>query len=189
LLISSSGSVTDAWNLTILRDISSNHTVIIFDNCGVGNTTAGTKPFSIIQFANDTAGLLDALKIQKADILGFSMGTFIAQQLTLLHPEKVNRLVLYAASCGGKENIPRSPDIVKIFSDFAYNRSHDVKNFFLSCFRYHGSNHMLIIYPFHNPKKLYHLIQTSSSSISLKNGLQLTGAVFAINFQKYQCQP
>jgi alpha/beta hydrolase fold len=90
LLIIGLGSVMDTWNPTILRDLSSNHTVIIFDNRGVGNTTVGTKPFSIIQFANDTAGLLDALKIQKADVLGFSMGTFIAQQLTLLHPEKVN---------------------------------------------------------------------------------------------------
>jgi len=144
-MILGSGSVTDAWNLTILRDISSNHTVIIFDNCGVGNTTAGTKPFSIIQFANDTAGLLDALKIQKADILGFSMGTFIAQQLTLLHPEKVNRLVLYAASCGGKENIPQSPEVVKILSDLAYNRSHDVQKFLsvafpLSWIKSHANN-------------------------------------------------
>lgn len=129
LLISGTGSVMDAWNPTVLRALSSNHTVIIFDNRGVGNTTAGTKPFSMIQFANDTAGLLDALKIQKADVLGFSMGSFIAQELTLLHPEKVNRLILYAASCGGKENIPESPEVVKIFSDFAYNRSHDVGKF------------------------------------------------------------
>jgi pimeloyl-ACP methyl ester carboxylesterase len=113
----------DAWDPTMLRDLSSNHTVIIFDNRGVGNTTAGTKPFSIIQFANNTAGLLDALKIQKVDVLGYSMGSFISQQLTLLHPEKVNRLLLYAASCGGKENIPQSPEVVKIVSDFAYNRS------------------------------------------------------------------
>ena len=127
MLISGSGSVMDAWNPTILRDLSSNHTVIIFDNRGVGNTTAGTKPFSIIQFANDTAGLLDALKIQKADILGFSMGTFIAQQLTLLHPEKVNRLVLDGASCGGKENIPQSPRVSKILSDFVNNRSRDIE--------------------------------------------------------------
>src|SRR5262249_7225595 len=125
LLISGSGSVMDAWNPTVLRNLSSNHTVIIFDHRGVGNTTAGTKPFSIIQFANDTAGLLDALKIQKADVLGWSMGSFVAQELALLHPEKVNRLVLYAASCGGKENIPESPDVVKIQSDFAYNRLHD----------------------------------------------------------------
>lgn len=68
--------------------------------------------------------MLDALKIQKVDVLGYSMGgSFISQQLTLLHPEKVNRLLLYAASCGGKENIPQSPEVVKIVSDFAYNRS------------------------------------------------------------------
>jgi pimeloyl-ACP methyl ester carboxylesterase len=126
LLISGSGLVMDAWDSTILKDLSSNHTVIIFDNRGVGNTTAGTKPFSIIQFANDTSGLLDALKIQKADVLGFSMGSFIAQELTLLHPQKVNRLLLYGASCGGIENIPQSPDVVKILSDLVYNRSQDV---------------------------------------------------------------
>jgi len=126
LLISGSGLVMDAWDSTMLRDLSSNHTVIIFDNRGVGNTTAGTKPFSIIQFANDTSGLLEALKIQKADVLGFSMGSFIAQELTLLHPQKVNRLLLYGASCGGKENIPQSPDVVKILSDLVYNRSQDV---------------------------------------------------------------
>ena len=145
LLISGAELVMDAWSPTVLRDLSSNHTVIIFDNRGVGNTTAGTKPFSIIQFANDTAGLLDALKIQKTDVLGFSMGTFIAQQLTLLHPEKVNRLVLYAASCGGKENIPQSPEVVKILSDFAYNRPQDVGKFLsvtfpLSWIKSHANN-------------------------------------------------
>jgi pimeloyl-ACP methyl ester carboxylesterase len=145
LLISGSGQVMDAWDRTILRDLASNHTVIIFDNRGVGNTTVGNRPFSIIQFANDTSGLLDALKIQKADVLGFSMGTFIAQQLVLLHPEKVNRLILYASSCGGKENIPQSPDVVKILSDIAYNRSHDVKKFLsvafpLSWIKSHANN-------------------------------------------------
>jgi pimeloyl-ACP methyl ester carboxylesterase len=129
LLISGAISVMDQWDPTILRDLSSNHTVIIFNNRGVGNTTAGTQPFSIIQFANDTVGLLDALKIQKADVLGFSMGTFIAQELALLHPEKVNRLILVAASCGGQENIPQSPDVVKIYSDFVYGRSQDIGKF------------------------------------------------------------
>ena len=123
LLISGSGLVMDAWNPTILRDLSSNHTVIIFDNRGVGNTTAGNKLFSIIQFANDTSGLLDALKIQKADVLGFSMASFIAQELALLHPEKVNRLILYGASCGGEMNIPQSPEVVKILSNVVNNNT------------------------------------------------------------------
>ena len=80
-----------------LRNLSSNHTVIVFDNRGIGNTTTGIKPFSIQQFANDTTGLLDALKIQKADVLGYSLGSFVAQQLTVTYPEKVNRLILVAA--------------------------------------------------------------------------------------------
>jgi pimeloyl-ACP methyl ester carboxylesterase len=125
LLISGSGLVMDAWQPSILRDLSRNHTVIIFDNRGVGNTTVGTKSFSIQQFANDTVGLLDALRIQKADVLGFSMASFIAQEITLLHPEKVNRLILYGATCGGEGNIPQTPQVVKILSDLVNNRTQD----------------------------------------------------------------
>jgi pimeloyl-ACP methyl ester carboxylesterase len=125
LLISGSGLVMDAWQPSTLRDLSRNHTVIIFDNRGVGNTTVGTKSFSIQQFANDTVGLLDALKIQKADVLGFSMASFIAQEITLLHPEKVNRLILYGTTCGGEGNIPQTPQVVKILSDLVNNRTQD----------------------------------------------------------------
>jgi pimeloyl-ACP methyl ester carboxylesterase len=129
LLISGSGNVMDVWPSSMLQELSSNHTVIIFDNRGVGNTTSGTRPFSIKQFANDTVGLLDALKIQKADVLGFSMASFVAQELTLMHPEKVNRLILYDASCGGQESIPQSPQVVKVLSDFVNNRLQDVDAF------------------------------------------------------------
>ena len=118
LHISGSGNVMDVWPTTFLQELSSNHTVIIFDNRGVGNTTSGTRPFSISQFANDTIGLLDALNIQRTDILGFSMASFIAQQLTLTHPERVNRLILYGASCGGREGIPQTPEVAKTISDF-----------------------------------------------------------------------
>jgi pimeloyl-ACP methyl ester carboxylesterase len=119
LLVSGAGGDMNAWDPSTLEVLSSNHTVIVFDNRGVGNTTTGNRPFSIQQFANDTAGLLDALKIRKADVLGYSMGSFIAQQLTVMNPEKVNRLVLVAASCGGKEAIPQSPQLQKMASDIA----------------------------------------------------------------------
>jgi pimeloyl-ACP methyl ester carboxylesterase len=129
LITGSSQAMDNTWPPNLLRDLSSNHTVIIFNNRGVGNTTTGTKPFSMIQFANDTAGLLDALNIQKADVLAYSMGTFVAQELALLHPEKVNRLILYAASCGGEQAIPESPDVAKIFADVANNRLQDITKF------------------------------------------------------------
>jgi pimeloyl-ACP methyl ester carboxylesterase len=119
LLISPAQAGMNVWEryANLSGELSSNHTVIVFDSRGVGNTTTGNRPFSIQQFANDTAGLLDALKIQKADVLGYSIGSFIAQQLAVTHPDKVNRLVLIAASCGGKESIPHSPEVSKMTID------------------------------------------------------------------------
>src|SRR5215831_7704839 len=126
LLISGAGVNMDAWEPSTLKNLSTNHTVIVFDNRGVGNTTTGTKPFSIQQLANDTTGLLDALKIQKTDVLGYSLGSYVAQQFIVTHPEKVNRLLLVAASCGGKESIPPSPQVVKFFSEMTYKSTHNV---------------------------------------------------------------
>ena len=71
LLVSPALADMNAWEPSTLQELSSNHTVIVFDNRGVGNTTTGNKPFSIHQFANDTAGLHDALNIEKTDVLGF----------------------------------------------------------------------------------------------------------------------
>jgi pimeloyl-ACP methyl ester carboxylesterase len=130
LLISGSGNVMDVWPSSLLQKLSLDHQVFIFDNRGLGNTTSSIKPFSIEQFANDSR-INDALKIKKADILGYSMTSCIAQQITLTHPEKVNRLILYGASCGGQEGIPQNSIVIKDLSDFVNNRTHDV-NAFLS---------------------------------------------------------
>ena len=98
----------------MLKELSTNNSVI--DSRGIGNTTSGNKSFTISQCANDTAGLLDGLNIhRKIDVLGFSIGSLTAQELTLTHPEKVNRLILYASSCGGKLGIPPTPAVVKDF--------------------------------------------------------------------------
>jgi len=106
LFISGTSQTKDAWEPTLLSQLAAtNHTVIVFDNRGIGETTVGTKPFSIEQFANDTAGLLDALQVEKADVLGASLGSFVAQELTINYPQKVDRLILHAGFCGGNETI------------------------------------------------------------------------------------
>ena len=147
LLVQGAGGDMNTWEPSLLSDLSSNHTVIVFDNRGVGNTTTGNKPFSILQFANDTAGLLDALKIHSADVLGYSLGSFVAQQLAVTHPEKVNRLVLIAASCGGKESIPQSPQLRKMVVGVVNKIANDtpvtqqgVKGILSLSFRLDGSN-------------------------------------------------
>jgi pimeloyl-ACP methyl ester carboxylesterase len=118
ILITGAGATTDMWNPLLLEKLTSaNYKVIIFENRGVGESTVGTKEFSISQFANDTWGLLDALRISKADVLGWSMGGFIAQQLALTYPDKVDNLILYATSCGGPDDKPTPLEIMQIVTN------------------------------------------------------------------------
>ena len=117
LLFNGASDNMDAWDPSFLRSLSSNHTVIVFDSRGIGNTTTGSKPYSMQLLANDTAGLLDALNIDRADVFGYSLGGFIAQQFTVSYPEKVNRLILAATTCGGKNGIPAPPEFIKLQSD------------------------------------------------------------------------
>src|SRR5215212_7831464 len=126
LLISGGSADKNAWDPSFISDLSSNHTVIIFDNRGVGNTTIGSKPYTIEQLANDTAGLLDALKIQNANVLGYSLGSYVAQQLALTNPEKVSRLILAGASCGGKESMPKPPEFLNLQNELVNKISNNV---------------------------------------------------------------
>ena len=117
ILFNGASDNMDAWDPSFLTGISSNHTVIAFDQRGIGNTTAGSKPYTYQQLANDTAGLLDALKIPKADVMGYSLGGHIAQAFTVSYPDKVNSLILVASSCGGKDAVPKPPEFKKLQSD------------------------------------------------------------------------
>jgi pimeloyl-ACP methyl ester carboxylesterase len=117
ILFNGASDGMDAWDPALLTGLSSNHTVIVFDPRGIGNTSAGSKPYIHQQLANDTAGLLDALKIQKADVLGYSLGSYLAQQLTLMYPEKVNSLTLVGSSCGGKDHTPKPREFIKLQSE------------------------------------------------------------------------
>ena len=69
ILFNGASDSMDAWDPSFLTGLSSNHTVIAFDQRGIGNSTVGSKPYTYQQLANDTAGLLDALKIPKADVM------------------------------------------------------------------------------------------------------------------------
>jgi pimeloyl-ACP methyl ester carboxylesterase len=119
LLINGASDNMDAWDPSFLTGLSSNHTVITFDSRGIANTTTGTRSYSMQQLANDTAGLLDALKIPKADVLGYSLGSYIAQAFTTSYPEKVSNLILVAATCGGKDGILPPPEFIELNNEVA----------------------------------------------------------------------
>ena len=117
ILFNGASDGMDAWDPSFLTGLSSNHTVIAFDSRGIGNTTLVPNHILMQQLANDTAGLMDALKIQKADVMGYSLGSHIAQAFTISYPDKVNRLILVATSCGGKDGIPKPPEFTKLMSE------------------------------------------------------------------------
>src|SRR5918996_4875058 len=118
LLVPGFSMTMDMWDPNMINRLSSNHTIIVFDNRGIGQTTAGndSQKFSISQFANDTAGFLAALKLdgnnsnnsdnQPIDMLGLSLGGFIVQEFALTYPDKVDRLILVVSGCGGEKSIP-----------------------------------------------------------------------------------
>jgi pimeloyl-ACP methyl ester carboxylesterase len=78
----------------IIRQLSHKYQVIAFDNRGAGRTDKPDIPYSIEMMADDTAGLLAALGIKYANVLGISMGGRIAVELTLQHPKQVKSLIL-----------------------------------------------------------------------------------------------
>ena len=116
----------DAWDPSFLTGLSSNHTVVAFDQRGIANTTVGSTPYTMQQLANDTAGLLDGLNIPKTDVMGYSLGSFISQTFTLSYPEKVNSLILVASTCGGKDGIDQPPEFKKLQYDVTNKTLHNI---------------------------------------------------------------
>ena len=74
LLINGFSTPLDLWDPTFVSKLASKQMMVTFDNMGIGIQLLEIKKFSIKQFANDTAGLLDALRIKKADVIGWSWG-------------------------------------------------------------------------------------------------------------------
>ena len=103
----------DWWTPDFLGGISKKFKTIIFDNRGAGRTDKPDVEYSIKMFADDTVGLMDALNIKKAHVLGTSMGGMIAQELVLNYPERVEKFVLCCTHCGGGKYILPSPEVME----------------------------------------------------------------------------
>ncbi|KAF0191909.1 MAG: alpha/beta hydrolase, partial [bacterium] len=97
---------------------SKSYKTIVFDNRGVGRSTRAIYPYSMQMMADDVANLMDLLKIKKANILGASMGGFIAQEFALKYPEKTINLILCCTSFGGKNHVPPSTKTLLAMSSF-----------------------------------------------------------------------
>jgi pimeloyl-ACP methyl ester carboxylesterase len=110
VLITGLGGSMDGWDPTWLDAIAAaGHRVVIFDNEGVGRSTAASGPLTIRRMGDTTAGLIARLRLKRPDVAGWSMGGMIAQSLAVRHPLSLRRLVLLATAPGdGKGTAPYS---------------------------------------------------------------------------------
>jgi pimeloyl-ACP methyl ester carboxylesterase len=90
----------DNWDPALIDALAPGRRVITFDSTGVGGST-GTTPDTIGQMARDAIAFLTALDISHADLLGFSIGSFVAQQLALTRPALARKLVLASSAPQG----------------------------------------------------------------------------------------
>lgn len=82
--------------------------VLAFDNRGAGQTDKPDEPYTVAQMADDTAGLMRALGIERAHVVGMSLGGRIALELALVHPLVVRSLVLVSTSARVERRWPMS---------------------------------------------------------------------------------
>ncbi|WFN33938.1 alpha/beta hydrolase [Methanogenium sp. S4BF] len=113
VLIMGYAGTMDMWDVRVLQELARHYRVVVFDNRGMGLSTSSEKEYTISLFANDTAAFMEAIGREKAHILGWSMGSDIALALTHEHPERVDKLILYAADPGGDESVPMDPEVEK----------------------------------------------------------------------------
>lgn len=93
-------STQDMWSPQFIAQLSRRFRVITLDHRGVGGS-AGPRPHSIAAFAKDASLLIDYLGMNKAHILGVSMGGMVAQHMAVHHQQYVDHLILGATACAG----------------------------------------------------------------------------------------
>jgi pimeloyl-ACP methyl ester carboxylesterase len=83
----------DNWDPALVDALARSHRAITFDNRGVA-ASSGRTPSTVAQMALDAIDFIDALELGEVDLLGFSLGSFVAQEIALIRPAIVRRLVL-----------------------------------------------------------------------------------------------
>ena len=90
----------DNWDPALVDALAADRRVVTFDNVGVGATT-GRTPNTIEAMAQDAIAFLEAMEFQRVDVLGFSIGSFLAQEIALIRPDLLRRIVLASSAPQG----------------------------------------------------------------------------------------
>jgi pimeloyl-ACP methyl ester carboxylesterase len=109
LCIMGLGSRAAHWNEDFMAALAPHHRLITFDNRGTGHSDRPEEPYTLDVMADEAVGVLRAAGLERAHVMGTSMGGMIAQLVALRHPEVVDRLVLLCTHMGGPTVTPPTP--------------------------------------------------------------------------------
>ena len=112
VMIASLGSSMDEWDPAVTNGLAQQYQVIIFDIQGVGSSS-GTTPDNIPDMAKGVVNFINALGYSKVNLLGFSMGSFISEQIVLTNPALVNKVILTGTGPKGAEGLSNLPNLLK----------------------------------------------------------------------------
>jgi pimeloyl-ACP methyl ester carboxylesterase len=90
----------DNWDPALVDDLAADRRIVLFNNDGVGSTT-GRTPNTIEAMARAAIAFIEAIGIQRVDLLGFSIGSFVAQEIALIRPDLLRRVVLASSAPQG----------------------------------------------------------------------------------------
>jgi len=118
LLVHGLGYARWGWE-PVLESLAQSFDVILFDNRGIGESDAPPGPYTAPELAADAAQVLDEAGVDRAHVLGTSLGGMVAQELALTAPERVDRLVLACTTPGGQKAFPMPERTVQLMTNGA----------------------------------------------------------------------
>jgi pimeloyl-ACP methyl ester carboxylesterase len=116
LLIHGLGYARWGWE-PVLPGLAERYDIVLFDNRGIGESDAPPGPYSVVEMAADAVQVLDEAGIERAHVVGTSLGGMIAQELALTHAERVDRLVLACTTPGGPKAHPMPQVTVALMAE------------------------------------------------------------------------
>ena len=111
VLLNGFAATSADWDPSFVDRLASSNELVLLDNRGIGRSTDDGRAFDIARLADDVLRVVAVLGVERVNVLGWSMGGFIAQRLALRHPDRINKLILLSTDPGGANADRASADV------------------------------------------------------------------------------